>query len=168
MFSHNEEIALKMGYHVGKDGQAYSPRGKEVGTCGIKGYMYIGIRTSENKIIKVFIHRLQAYQKYGKNIYNANFEIRHLNGNLKDNSWSNIGIGTHKDNMLDIPKEKRRINASNASKRYSDELVQEIYEKHLKGTSYKTLMKEYHISSKGTLSFIINKRMVNKFNNRGV
>lgn len=45
--------------------------------------------------------------------------------------------------------------ASNANKKYSDEAI-----KHDKtsGMSYKDLMAKYNISSKGTISYIINKR----------
>lgn len=164
MYSHNEEIAKSMGYYVDKSGQAYSPRGNKVGTCGRDGYMYLGIRVNRKKVIKVYIHRLQAYQKFGNKIYEKDLEIRHLNNELKDNSFDNIGIGTHTENMLDVPKEVRcynSINAGNAAKRYSDEQAQEMYQKHLMGMSYKQIMKEYGISSLGTLSFIINKRIIN-------
>lgn len=164
MFSHYEEIAKSMGYYVDKSGQAYSPRGNKVGTRGKSNYLYFGIRINKSKVIKVYIHRLQAFQKFGDKIYEIGLEIRHLNNNCRDNSLHNIGVGTHTENMLDVPKEVRcynSINAGNAAKRYSDEQAQEMYQKHLMGMSYKQIMKEYGISSLGTLSFIINKRIIN-------
>lgn len=167
MFTHYEEKAKEMGYFVDKDGQAYSPRGNKVGTRSKGGYLYIGIRVSKVLVIKVMVHRLQAYQKYGNKIYDRNLEIRHLNNDHTDNSFQNIGIGTHKQNMLDLPKEDRVRYAKNASgftkkqKRISDEVAIEIKKKNQKGVSYKQLMKEYGISSLGTISFIVNKRMIN-------
>jgi len=168
MYSHYEEIAKSMGYYVDKSGQAYSPRGNKVGTCGREGYMYLGVRVSQKKVIKVYIHRLQAYQKFGNKIYEKDLEIRHLNNDIKDNSYSNIDIGTHKENMMDVPKEVRVYNAKYASSavktqnRISDEIALEIKKKNQNGVSYKKLMQEYNISSKGTLSFIINKRIISR------
>ena len=48
--------------------------------------------------------------------------------------------------------------ASNANKKYSDELVEAIKHDKTSGMSYKDLMAKYNISSKGTISYIINKR----------
>ena len=85
-------------------------------------------------------------------------DISHLDGNYLNNSESNIDLGTNSDNMMDIPKEVRIRKSSNASKKYSDELVQMIRLDKEKGMSYKELMIKYNISSKGTLSYIINCR----------
>ena len=60
--------------------------------------------------------------------------------------------------MMDQSKEIRVNKASNANKKYSDELVLEIKEYYNSGHSYKEIMEKFNISSKGTLSYIINKR----------
>lgn len=164
MFSHYEEIAKSMGYYVDKSGQAYSPRGNKVGTRGKSNYLYFGIRINKSKVIKVYIHRLQAFQKFGEKIYERGLEIRHLNNNCRDNSLHNIGIGTRIENLYDFSEKERYIRAKKASdavkkqKRIADDVALEIISKYLNGVSYKALIKEYNISSKGTLSFIINKR----------
>lgn len=63
--------------------------------------------------------------------------------------------------MFDQPKEIRIRKASNANKVYSDELVKQIIKDHEDGLSYREIMNKYNISSKGTLSYIINKRLRN-------
>lgn len=60
--------------------------------------------------------------------------------------------------MFDFPKEFRVKRSSNANKKYSDEVVLNIKSDREKGMSYKELMNKYNISSKGTLSYIINNR----------
>lgn len=110
------------------------------------------------KTIKVSIHRLQAYQKFGDDIYEEGIEVRHLDGIRTNNSYENIEIGTSSDNKFDIPIEIRKIKSSNANKKYSDELVLEIKEYYNSGHTYKETMEKFNISSKGTLSYIINNR----------
>lgn len=78
MNSRYEILAKEKGYFVDKQGNAYSPQGNKVGTRGKGPYLYFGIRVSKTKVIKVYIHRLQAYQKFGDLIFNDNIEVRHL------------------------------------------------------------------------------------------
>ena len=80
-----------------------------------------------------------------------------MNGDSTDNTYDNIGIGTESDNMMDVPKEKRIINASNPT--YDHET---ILKDRKNGFTYKELMEKYSIPSKGTISFIINKSLKNK------
>ena len=76
---------------------------------------------------------------------------------FEDADWLSCW-GSHSDNMNDVPKEVRMKAASNANKKYSDELVEAIKHDKTSGMSYKDLMAKYNISSKGTISYIINKR----------
>lgn len=159
MHSKNEIIAIQKGYFVDNNGNAHSNRSDRIiGTRGSKEYAYIGIKNDSGKNIKVYVHRLQAFQKFGENIYKEGVHVRHLNGNSFDNSFDNIEIGTASENMLDKPKINRIISASNASKKYSDELALEIKNLRLSGCSYKDLMKKYGISSKGTINAILNRK----------
>ena len=83
--------------------------------------------------------------------------MRHLNGNEMDNSWDNIGIGTHSDNMMDMPKEVRVAKAKHASsflKKYNHENVRDF---HQSAKSYKKTMEYFGIKSKSTLYSILNK-----------
>lgn len=166
MFSHNEEIAKSLGYYVDKNGKAFSPRGNNVGTCGKDGYMYFCILKRNGKDKKVYIHRLQAYQKYGDEIYQDGIVVRHLNNNQKDNSWQNIDIGTKRDNMLDLPLEKRREIAINAHKyslekrrKVTDEQVKEIVALRKRGYLLREIMKMYDLKL-STLENILHRGIV--------
>jgi len=160
-FSFHERTISELGYYVDKDGTCFSKSGKVLkGTLTKSGYIVISTRI-DGKTIKIGVHRLQAYQKYGEEIYKEGIKVRHFDNYSLNNSWDNILIGTNQDNMLDIPKEirlKTAITASNSIKVYSDELVQEIKDYRNLGHTYLEIMSKYNISSKGTLSYIINKR----------
>lgn len=47
------------------------------------------------------IHRIQAYNKYGKEIFKEGILVRHLNDNKFDYTAQNIVLGDHKQNMED-------------------------------------------------------------------
>lgn len=106
------------------------------------------------------VHQLQAYQKYGDLLFNDGIVVRHLNGVPTDNSWDNICIGTHSDNMLDKPKYVRERVALKATRVNQDNIRPlkeryEIYNLLFKGYSYSSIMKLYNIA-KGTLSYMKN------------
>lgn len=159
-FSHKEELALEKGYTIDDNGNVYGLKGNILKEffC-TNGYKYFNFRDKDNKIIKVASHRFQAYNKFGNKIYEKGVLVRHLDGNSLNNSISNIELGSQSDNMMDQPKEVRIKKASKANKVYSDEVVKQIIIDHENGLSYKDLMQKYNISSKGTLSYIINKRL---------
>ena len=158
MFNKYEEEAKQKGYLVDKDGQVYNKSKKLKGTSNSTGYHVFKIRNSLGESVCVKTHRMQAYQKFGDKIYEDEIVVRHLDSNPLNNSWGNIEIGTQSDNMMDQPKDQRIKKASNANKKYSDELVMEIKAYHNSGHSYKEIMEKYNINSKGTLSYIINNR----------
>ena len=152
-----EKIALEKGYYVNVLGELYYKNRKCKQIKNKKGYYVFGIRYNK-KIKKVLTHRLQAYQKYKNNIYISGIEVRHLDGNKNNNRWDNLIIGTHSENMLDIPKNiriRKAINSSlNIVKYYN---VEEIRKYHNDGHSYNEIMKHFNISSKGTIYYIIKK-----------
>ena len=165
MFSHNEEIAKKRGYRVDKYGNAFSKANKKVGTSSRGGYYYFAFRV-DGEIKKVYIHRMQAFQKYGKRIYEDGILIRHLNNNFHDNSRNNISIGTAKDNYYDIPykerlknRERLNYNSKTCLQKYNEKDLEQIRIMRAEGASYNEIMAKFNISSKGTLSYIINKRL---------
>jgi len=156
-YTYYEKVLFDLGYKVEKDGTCISKSGKILlGTIN-NGYKTISTKLL-GKTIKVRVHRLQAYQKFGEIIFNEDIVVRHLDGNGLNNSWDNIEIGSYSDNMMDKPKEERIRIASNANKKYSDELVLEIKAYRNLGHTYKEIMEKYNISSKGTISNIINNR----------
>ena len=91
-------------------------------------------------------------------IYNEELVVRHLNNNRFDNSKKNIAIGTHRQNSLDIPKEKRVEMARHAGTKYNAEKVKQIKSFYNETKSYKLTKKMFGLTSSGTLHHIINKR----------
>ena len=148
--------AYNRGYRVTKEGSVKGIKTKELSLSkNKKGYYSFNIRY-DNKVTRVFVHRLQAYQKYGKKLFNEEVLARHLNGDSTDNSWDNILIGTQSDNMMDISEEERiskSLHATSFIRKYNKEEVKKF---HKKSKSYKETMEKFHISSKGTLNYILN------------
>ena len=102
-------------------------------------------------------HRLQAYQKYGNDIYKEGIVVRHLNGDRYDNSYNNIAIGTIKDNKHDIPIELVSINCGYVRRKYDKDTVENIRRDKEQGLTYSQLMTKYNISSKGTINYILHR-----------
>lgn len=118
-----------------------------------------------SKSVKVKVHRLQAFQKYGNEIFKKGIHVRHYNGNHHDNSIHNILIGTASQNQMDMTKEariRRAVNASLKKRILTDKQIKELNIDRNNGMTYKQLMIKYKISSKGTMSFILNKALYNK------
>jgi hypothetical protein len=136
------------GYRV-IEGNLYNPKG-----ILIKGYIDNGYRCTKiryNSIpVRLQFHRLLAYQKYRDEMFEEGIEVRHLDGDSLNNLDDNIAIGTHQENMMDIPKQKRIDNASN--RKYDYEAVRSYYQE---TKSYKNTMKLFGITSKGTLNYIL-------------
>lgn len=120
------------------------------------GYPIFKIRL-ENTVRAVFWHRLQAYQKYGDELFDENLEARHLNSIKTDCSYSNILLGTHKENMQDKPCKDTLEYSLNATAKWRKHNATEVKEFYNKCKSYKQTMEKFNISSKGTLHFILNK-----------
>jgi hypothetical protein len=154
-------LSKEKGYYVDKEGNLFNCKGQKLSTSKNNkgnGYLSFNIRLNGSKPTRSFIHRLQAFQKFGENLFDDNILVRHLNGVSTDNSYDNILIGTQFDNMLDIPKEQRILNASNPTHDHEN-----IIKDRTLGYTYKQLMEKYGISSKGTISFILNKSLkINK------
>lgn len=152
--------AYLRGYRVDEDGCVIGFKETSIGCCNNSGYISFGFREGK-KSSHILIHRLQAYQKYGDEMFKLGIEVRHLNGDKTDNSWFNIAIGTHSENMMDIPKHIRVSKAVYATSFVRKHNRTEIKEYHKKHRSYKKTMEKFSISSKGTLHFILNGNNLN-------
>lgn len=160
MFSRNELLAISNGFIVNINGISLNKKGEEVGSIGSNGYRYISIR-NKNRITKVMVHRLQAYQKFGNKIYEEGVVVRHLDGNKLNNSYANIEIGTSIDNSLDKPKEVRLQASKKASSyitKYTIELINKIKADRLMGLTYNELAIKYRICNKGHVYYLLHKR----------
>ena len=149
-----EKIAFERGVYVTEKGEMYGLRGFLVGFICNTGYLCTSIKINK-KSKQIFSHRLQAFQKYGNEMYNKGIMVRHKDGDLLNNSWQNILIGTNSQNQLDIPKQvriKRALKATSSVRKYNKEEVKKF---HSIDNSYLKTMKEFNISSKGTLHFVL-------------
>lgn len=157
-----EEIVLTvLKYTIDKEGTLKNRKGNVVGKGKTKKYKRIQTRLCGIQK-DIFVHKLQAFSKYGREIYKDGIVVRHLDGNPSNNSWDNIAIGTAKDNSFDIDKEirtQRAIHASKKTIKYKN--VEEIRKYHKdNGNSYRLTMQRFNISSTGTLSHILKSRKI--------
>jgi hypothetical protein len=146
-----------IGYTVDKNGVVFNKNGKVVSLSIPKrktGYKSFNIRLPGRKATRCFVHRLQAFQKYGDAIFQKGQVVRHINGDYMDNSFNNIEIGTQSQNMMDIPKDIR-VKKSSHPKYCHKSILNDVNN----GYSYRQIMDKYGISSKGTVSFIVNKSL---------
>lgn len=157
--------AYELGYRCNENGEVISPLNRNLKLwSNKKGYLFFSVKLKTDLHYKpiskgIPVHRLQAYQKYGNEIFLSEKHIRHLNGLNIDNSVNNIGIGSVLDNIMDIPQEIRlskAIHASTRTRKFTDIEMDEIKMFHEKNKSYKKTMEKFNISSKGTLHNMLN------------
>lgn len=163
--SNNKKVLLwayNKGYKVDRGGNVwYNSKMRSLG-LDTKGYKTFTVNVKlDNKRVsrRVWVHRLQAYQKYGDALLVKRIEVRHKNNNREDNSYDNILIGTHVENMRDLPPQARlkyAINASNKIRKFNDGEVKNIMKDRREGMTYKELCVKYN-TIKSTLSYLFNK-----------
>lgn len=157
------ERAVALGFKVERDG-TLTKHGKIISVndrhCGPK------VRLRTNIVYKhvsytLNVHQLQAYQKFGDELFKEGIVVRHLNDISTDNSWDNIAIGTYKDNALDMPKWKRQLRSSNPI--YDHHQVKKLREQ---GLTYKQIMEITGIRSKSTINRILNNSFTLKYKDK--
>lgn len=150
-----EFIASKRGYVVSEEGELFNPKGKIIGVIKTSGYRGSMIRVNGKKTW-ITNHRLQAFQKYGNKLFEEGIMVRHKDGNPLNNYWENILIGTQSDNMMDVPEQIRIKRAKHATSFWKKHDKDKIKKFHNSSNSYRETMKEFGITSKGTLHYILN------------
>jgi len=165
-FSLNEKLAYNKGYRV-RNGITYSPNGKKINQwVGSNGYFIFSLPTGSRKdgsrkMLKVSVHRLVAYQKYGDLLYSFQC-IRHMDDDKGNNYEENIQGGTYLQNNMDKPRVIRKaisINASTHVRKFTDNEMEQIRQEH---TSYHKTMTKWGITSKGTLHHILHNGYVTR------
>lgn len=157
--------AYKKGYRVAEDGQLLGTKGQPMNGYIQSGYRMFTVRLTPRKEgdnqYKVAVHRLQAYQKYGKRIFDPEIVIRHKDGNSLNNSRKNLLKGTQAQNMMDkLPHDRSRYAKHAAKKRkhaLSDEKLAEMKRRRAEGVSMPQLATEFGIS-KSTVSYHLSKK----------
>jgi hypothetical protein len=149
-------LAYEKGYVSQVDGSVISPSGKSlIGSKGSNGYIFFAMR-HKGRFVACTFHHLAAFAKFGESLFNDGIVVRHLNSIKTDNSHSNIMIGNHSDNMMDMSNEvrmKKAVHATSFIRKYDKAEVRLYYKNH----GWKNTMSNFNISSKGTLSYILNK-----------
>lgn len=156
-FSKIEQQAYALGYRVSEDGLTVGRIGGVNLTTNLTkdGYQRFCVGPNNGRK-NVRVHRLQAFQMFGDAIYQEGIVCRHLDGNSQNNAASNIALGTQSDNMMDRSKECRQRCAFNASRsivKHDHSAVVEFY----KENGFTATLNHFKISSRGTLSHILNK-----------
>lgn len=154
------EYAIKLGYTINKEGFVINPSGVLVKGNVDNNYLQFSVRI-EKKVIKIRHHKFQAYFKEGDKIFVGKVLVRHLNGNSLDNSWSNIVIGSQRDNMLDRPVEDRQAHSKNAKKLSEIEKDIIYQDKLVNNLSYRVLSKKYSVPVSTIKDFINKKSKIN-------
>ncbi len=150
-------IAKNKGYYCDKNGNIFSSQ-KQLSLRKAQDRYYFTIRYYGQRTT-ISVHKYIAYLKFGDEIFKDGIEVRHLDNNSMNNSWDNILIGTHAQNMQDIPKNNRiktAINASKKNRKFSDDEVQQIINDRNSGMTFQKLCEKYK-TSKSTLSYFFNK-----------
>jgi hypothetical protein len=157
--------AVQKGYGVRKNGQPFGPSGN------IEGWLKLRRRGSEDyyrvitvyddaakKPRQVYVHHLQAYQKYGTAVVGK--VARHKNGESQDNRYDNIVLGTVRQNMMDIPsweRLKKAKKAAGAKRRFTSAEVRELRRRWRGGAKVMHLAAEKGVS-KGLMSDLLRGR----------
>lgn len=156
--------AFEKGYRALEDGTLISPRGRKLSSKSKKrGYIHFSVCLREggaSRDVKVAAHRFIAFLKYGNRLFNPGLEVRHLNGNKTDNSFSNLVLGTHSQNMMDRGREERREHGKKAARflrSLTPDQVKELRRDRDSGKSYKYLCQKYGVA-KSTVSYIVNRK----------
>lgn len=125
-----------------------------------QGYAVISFSRREHGIqMRVLVHRVVAYQKYGEQIFQPGLVCRHKNDDRADFSSDNILLGTQRENLMDIAPARRiktAIKASSFLRVATDEQVAKIRADKASGMSYSELARKHGLSGKGTAHYIVN------------
>jgi len=158
------EAAFKRGYRVDLSiGSVLSLRGTKMRPTNMGcGYPVVEVSTPGITNFKkpgssrVSVHNMVAYAKYGRAAFKIGLEIRHLDDCPTNNSGKNIKPGTRLQNILDIPKERRReigkirtrhlVGKPNVNRKLSDEAVRGIRGAKIRRGEVGRLAKKYKVS----------------------
>lgn len=142
--SNNDEAivyAYKLGYRAYPDGTVISHKGKPVGYPRADGRHIMCLHLGNGKRITILKSRFIAYQLYGDKIFEKGIIVRHLDDTLGNNSFDNISIGTHLDNMND--RRRNGYTHIGCKRRYDYSKVYRYYHKN----GYTRTIKKFNTNS---------------------
>ena len=147
----------RLGWRVTAEGEMLKPDGSAQPVNKDKcGYWRFSVKLDDGLVRSVYVHRLQAYQKFGSRLFETGIEVRHLNGEA-DNSARHIEIGTKNQNESDKPLAVRKAfvaGAGRAARKLTDEQVIQLRKDREAGAKYSQLAEKYGVRS-STISYIV-------------
>jgi len=156
-------LAYEKGYRVvGNDVIGVTGKKLRLNASGKNYNPRFSVRGPNREHLKVEAGKLSAYQKFGDKIFDPNLVIRHLDSNPMNIRKSNIELMTFKESEQLKGEETHKRCSKNAAshlKKYDNDEVRSFYQK---CRSYDLTMEKFGISSKGTLHYILNKRVKQK------
>lgn len=154
-------LAYSKGYRVTEDGRVIGPRGVERKPIDNGGRYVVTVRTGKHAgSYPVPVHLLAGYQRFGEDALSSGVEVRHLDGDAYNNGEANLALGSHHDNMMDIPPNVRKEHAlkgARVRRRMTLQQAEEIRAKYAQGVGYKKLCEEYHLC-KSVVSYVVTGR----------
>jgi hypothetical protein len=151
--------ASRSGYYVTAKGRL-KYRGYDHEICVFKdkdNYKYFKFQNALIKNKSVYIHKLQAYQKFGYDLFNSKL-VRHLDDDSLNNRIENIDIGSYSQNQ----KDRRRFTLVSASIKLSNYTIQQrVYIRNLITLGHSSSEIELMLNiRKGAANYIKNNRTV--------
>ena len=160
-------LAKEKGYSCDKKGNAIGPKGNilvsptKEARNGRQGFtIRTDLLTGKRSTSVIPLHRWIAFCKFGNRIFDEALVVRHLDGNVRNNSWNNLDLGSQSDNMMDRPEAARILHAKRAAsfvRKFTDQEELEIRKHHSEVRSYKHTMEKFGIGNKATLHYILKK-----------
>ena len=155
---HRIKTCFARGYRAIENGtKVLDPSGKEKNLfLNNRGYLRFSYH-QDGKDGGMEVHSLVAYQKFGEKLFEEGIQVRHLDGTRTNNTPENIALGTQKQNTMDRSPTSRKQHAKHAAsfwKKHDHDAIRRFYTEN--DVSYSDVMAKFGISSKGTVSWIIN------------
>ncbi len=115
------KYAYDQGYRITEQGTVINTvTGNQIATTRSARYGHdypkFSLRDSVGARSMVYVHQLQAFQLFEDLWYKSSVIVRHLDGDVTNNTPKNIAIGSHRENIMDETSEARSLRASKAGK----------------------------------------------------
>lgn len=150
-----EKLAFDKGYRVDTEGQVVSPTGRiRKLRPDRNGYLTFGVRDYDRKHRHCYVHRLAGFEKFGSAIHAEGIQVRHLDGDHRNNKPSNVGVGSASQNTFDKPKSTRVRVAGNANRRHDHAGILASY----RSSGFSETQRRFSLS-KSTLAFIVKRSL---------
>lgn len=148
-----------LGYRVTKKGLVKSFTGRMLRLREHGGCLEFTTSSVDVGPRSVQVHRLQAYQKFGLEMFSIGIRVRHRDGDRTNNHWENIILATTSECRLAIPRVRRLASARNARdtrRRLTMKQAKEIRFAYLYGMRVVTLCERYDLKQSAIYAIINN------------